>query len=266
MSHFAATIAKPRPGKPRRAGFTWISLFGEGPKQIEALLETTAPYIDRAKLAYGSSVLADDATLKAITALLRAAAIDVYPGGTLLEMALHSGRREAFFDWVAEMGFTGLEVCDGVIEMSDEVRAGCIAEARRRGLTVTSVIQEVIRKPVIEVLTLAERIERARKDLAAGASQAHVVFQAMVRGETPSDVVGPVKREQVRLMVEALGAEALVFEAPTTDNQLAYLRLLGPEVSLGHVDPRTVVQLEAQRRGLGYESFWSQRWGRPHWS
>jgi len=24
--------------------------------------------------------------------------------------------------------------------------------------------------------------------------------------------------------------------------------------------------MEAQRRGLGYESFWSEVWQRPHWS
>ena len=88
----------------------------------------------------------------------------------------------------------------------------------------------------------------------------------MARGETPKDVVGPIKREQVRLLIEAVGAEQLVFEALSTDDQLAYLRMVGPDVSLGHVDPRTVAQLEAQRRGLGYESCWSKVWGRAHWS
>jgi len=31
------------------------------------------------------------------------------------------------------------------------------------------------------------------------------------------------------------------------------------------VPPPTVVILEAQRRGLGYESFWSKVWKRDHW-
>lgn len=266
MTDFLDAIVKPRAAKPRQAGSTWISLFGEGPRQVEALLETTADYIDRAKLAYGSGVLAKPQTLRAITALLSQASIDVYPGGTLLEMAIRAGRRDQFFDWVREMGFTGIEVCDGVIEMSDDLRSECIATAAAAGLNVTTVVQEVIRKPVVEVVTMRERIERARRDLAAGASHVHVVFQAMARGETPADVVGPIKREQVRLLTEAVGAERLVWEALSTDDQLTYLRLLGPDVSLGHVDPKTVVQLEAQRRGLGYESCWSQVWGRAHWS
>src|ERR1017187_4967285 len=206
MNEFLSTIVKPRPAKPRTKGCTWVSLFGEGPRQVEALLETTADYIDRAKMAYGSSLLAKPEVLQAITCQLKDAGIGAYPGGTILEMAIRAGQRDQFFDWVLKMGFTGVEVCDGVIEMSTELRADCIGYAVKAGLTVTTVVQEVIRKPVVEVVTLRERIDRAKRDLGAGASQCHVVFQAMARGETPADIVGPIKREQVRLLVEAVGA------------------------------------------------------------
>jgi phosphosulfolactate synthase (CoM biosynthesis protein A) len=77
--------------------------------------------------------------------------------------------------------------------------------------------------------------------------------------------VGPIKREQVRALVEVVGAERLVWEATRLEDQLYYLRALGRDVNLGHVPAATVVQLETQRRGLGYESFWSKVWGRAHW-
>src|SRR5690606_15983179 len=126
--------------------------------------------------------------------------------------------------------FTGIEVCDGVIPMSDQLRHDSIARSRDAGFSVNTVVQEDVRKPVIEVEALAKRTQRARDDLAAGADQVHLVFQAMARGETPSDVVGPAKRDHAHALVDAVGLDKLVFEAMSPDEQLFYLRLLGPKV------------------------------------
>jgi phosphosulfolactate synthase len=263
---FAEHLVKPRPGKPRIAGSTWITLFGEGPRQLEAMLETSGEFIDRAKLAYGSALLARPSLVKSITAILREHQVEPYPGGTILEMAVRLGKVNEYFDWLLAMGFTGCEVCDGVIEMTREERSQYIRMGVERGLNVTSVVQEVIRKPVVEVVPLNDRIARAKADFEAGATQAHFIYQAMARGETPSDVVGPLKFEQVKRVIAEIGSERMVCEALSADDQLKYLRVFGPDISLGHVDARTVVQLEAQRRRLGYETFWSEVWGRPHWS
>jgi phosphosulfolactate synthase len=252
--------------KPRENGQTWVSFFGEGLSDIGAFLEVAAPYIDRAKIAYGSAVLASPEMLRDINALLKAAAVEPYPGGTLLEMALYFGRLDEFIDWARGAGFTGLEICDGVIEMSDELRADTIRRAVDEGFHVTSVVQEVVRKPVVDVVPLEDRIERVRRDLEAGATRAHIVFQAIARGEVSSDMVGPIKARQAERLVEEIGADLLVWEAQGLEEQVAFLRLFGSTVNLGHVQPRTAVQLEAQRRGLGYESFWSEVWKRPHWS
>jgi phosphosulfolactate synthase len=263
---FANLLVSPRAGKPRVAGSTWITLFGEGPRQLEALLETSSEFIDRAKLAYGSALLAKPALLKTVTAMLRERGIEPYPGGTILEMAIRLGHVPAFYDWAQEMGFTGIEICDGVVEMTREERSSYIRMGVERGLNVTTVVQEAIRKPVIEIVPLNDRIARAKADLEAGATQAHFIYQGMARGETPADVVGPLKFEQVKRVIAEIGSERMVCEALSADDQLKYLRTFGPEISLGHIDPRTVVQLEAQRRRLGYETFWSAVWGRPHWS
>jgi phosphosulfolactate synthase len=263
---FPGSIAEPRPYKPRARGQTWISLFGEGPRAVEDLITMAGPFIDRAKLAYGSSLLADRGTLTAIIDFLTKAGVDVYPGGTLVEMALRAGRYADLLAWARDTGFTAIEVCDGVIELPAPDRRRAIADARAAGFRVTTVVQEVIRKPHAEVVSLRQRIERVKEDLGAGATHCHIVFQAMMRGETPTDVVGPIKRGEVRALVEAAGAEHLTWEATNIDDQLFYLRAIGRDVNLGHVPAATVVQLEAQRRGLGYESFWSKVWGLDHWA
>ncbi|HXG16289.1 MAG TPA: phosphosulfolactate synthase [Calidithermus sp.] len=262
---FPDSLAAPREGKPRRRGQTWISLFGEGLKTIEDLLVTAGPFIDRAKLAYGSSLLLDRGVLRTMMTLLHKAEVDVYPGGTLVEMAIRAGRYDDLLAWARDVGFTGIEVCDGVIELPAPARRAAIERALVAGFRVTTVVQEVVRKPLVEVVPLKTRIERAREDLAAGATDVHIVFQALMRGETPGDVVGPIKREHVRALLDALGPERLVWEASRLEDQLFYLRTVGRDANLGHVPPATVVQLEAQRRELGYETFWSRVWQRPHW-
>jgi phosphosulfolactate synthase len=222
-------------------------------------------FIDRAKLAYGSSLLAERGALRSIMDLLHKASVDVYPGGTLVEMAIRDGRYDDLLAWARDTGFTAIEVCDGVIELPPPARRQAIERAQAAGFRVTTVVQEVVRKPLSEVVPLRERIQRAQEDLAAGASHAHIVFQALMRGETPSDVVGPIKREQVRALVEVIGPDRLVWEATRLEDQLYYLKTIGRDANLGHVPLGTVVQLEAQRRDLGYETFWAKVWKRQHW-
>ncbi len=203
-----------------RRGQTWIALFGEGPSEVEALLEVAGPYIDRAKLGYGSSLLMSWDGLRRVTGALRAHGVICYPGGTLVEMALRAGKLPQFFDWAHSAGFDGLEVCDGVIEMSDELRADTIRAAVKQGFHVSTVVQEAIRKPVVEIVPLEERLLRCKADLEAGAEYAHIVFQGLMRGETPSDVVGPIKRDQTMILVELVAPDKLEFEAITTDDKL----------------------------------------------
>lgn len=259
-------LGKSVPPRGTARGQTWIALFGEGPSQIEALLETAGPYVDRAKLGYGSSLLLSWPALTRVTTALRRAGVICYPGGTLVEMALRAGKLEQMFDWAKRAGFDGLEICDGVIEMSDGQRADTIGQAVTAGFRVSTVVQEAIRKPVVEIVPLEGRIARCKADLAAGADFAHIVFQGLMRGETPSDVVGPIKRDQAMILVERVGADRLVFEAMTGDDQLKFIRMMGKDVNLGHVAPGTVIQLTAQRTAFAYETFWSEVWGRPHWS
>lgn len=265
ITSFVDLLAGERPDSSD-LGTTWITLWGEGIRSVQDIVEMSGRRIGRAKLAYGSSLLTEPRLLQRIVGLLNDAGITTYPGGTVLEMALRRDDFQAFIDWAHAVGFSGVEVCDGVIPMSDRQRRDSIARARDAGFSVNTVVQEVVRKPVIEVESLAKRIDRAHADLDAGAEKVHLVFQAMARGETPSDVVGPAKRDHAFALVEAVGLDRLVFEALSPDEQLFYLRLLGPKVNIGHVDPRHVMLLETLRQGLGYETFWSEVWQREHWS
>ena len=92
-----------------------------------------------------------------------AAGVICYPGGTLVEMALRVGKLPEMLDWAHKAGFDGLEVCDGVIEMSDELRADTIGAAVKQGFRVSTVVQEAIRKPVVEIVPLRNGSPAARR-------------------------------------------------------------------------------------------------------
>ena len=66
---------------------------------MEALLETAGPYIERAKLGYGSSLLMSWEALTRVTAALRHSGVICYPGGTLVEMALRAGKLAEMLDF-----------------------------------------------------------------------------------------------------------------------------------------------------------------------
>ena len=142
-------------------------------------------------------------------------------------MAIRAGRYGELLAWARDTGFTAIEVCDGVIELPPAERRRAIEDARAAGFRVTTVVQEVVRKPRAEVVPLRARIERVRGGPGGGGHHAHVVFQAMLRGETPSDVIGPIKRGEVKALDDAVGPERLTWEATRLDDQLHYLRTFG---------------------------------------
>jgi phosphosulfolactate synthase len=59
--------------------------------------------------------------------------------------------------------------------------------------------------------------------------------------------------------VEAFGADAVVFEAPTKASQFALLDLFGPSVLLSNVRLEELLRVEIYRRGLHSDAF-----GRPN--
>lgn len=72
-------------------------------------------YVDRVKLAFGTTLLYDEDFLGEQIRLLRAAEIEVSPGGTCGEIALHPGRFPQFLARAHDLGFTTIEVSDGTI-------------------------------------------------------------------------------------------------------------------------------------------------------
>ncbi len=84
-------LIQDRAKKPRRVGVTMVLDRCKGLSETEDLLELTGDYVDHIKLSFGTSVLLDDGLLRRKIEIIRDRGIDVYPGGTLFEIALFQG-------------------------------------------------------------------------------------------------------------------------------------------------------------------------------
>jgi phosphosulfolactate synthase len=167
------------------------------------------------------------------------------PGGSLLEVAAYERRADECLEWLAECGFAQVEVSDGLGLLG----AGAKAALIRRAAASFVVVAEVGMKEPTSVLTPATWVELARADLDVGA--AAVIAEGRESGTVGLYAAdGSIRADVVDALLDHVGPERLVFEAPRKDQQAWLIRHVGPEVNLANVAPRDALGLEALRLGL----------------
>ncbi|CAB1129130.1 Phosphosulfolactate synthase [Candidatus Hydrogenisulfobacillus filiaventi] len=257
---WAGVLAWPYPdrsGKPRRFGRTMVIDKGLGLTDTRDLMELGADYVDYVKLTFGTSAFYPAALLRRKIALVRQAGVEIFPGGTFLELAALQGKLEAFLDRAAELGFTGIEVSDGTVRMDPRARRAAIQRARRWGFRF--VLSEVGKKdPRDRVPTMAlwEQVER---DLEAGADLVIVEGRESGAGVVIYDAQGAIIDQEVEALVTHVSdPRRLLWEAPRKHQQQELIARFGPDVNLGNVHPEDVLALEALRVGLRADTL--RRW------
>jgi|GEM_PF-15753 len=241
------------PARPRDKGLTSILDKGLGPGQVRDLIATAGDWIDVVKMGWGTSRFQPEPTLRGKIDLFREAGVEVCTGGTLLEIAQAQGRVSQVLEGARRLGFTMIEVSNGVHPMSASQKLELIVRAREAGFRVWS---EVGKKDPEEDarLTLEQRLDAVRMELAEGAEK--VVLEARESGTlgiySPS---GEPADELIHRLVEAVDARHLVFEAPRKSQQVWMIRNLGADVSLGNVAPEDALSLVTLRTGFRGDTF-----------
>jgi phosphosulfolactate synthase len=207
--------------KPRTDGYTMVLDKGLGRYAVTDLMETAADYIDFLKLSFGTSAFYDEKTVREKIEIATSAGVDVYPGGTFLEVTVWQGRFEAYLQRAKELGFTGIEVSDGTIEIADEVRADCLKRALDAGFKVLS---EVGKKSPDEKIATTE--------------MHHLKSGAVDESEVDQIVAGVADPEK------------LMWEAPIKNQQQYMILRFGTNVNLGNIPTTDLMALEALRQGL----------------
>jgi phosphosulfolactate synthase (CoM biosynthesis protein A)/phosphosulfolactate phosphohydrolase-like enzyme len=247
-------IEYPRlPAKPRTTAVTSVLDGGLGPAEARDRVAVAGEWIDVVKLGWATARLTPTATLREKIAIYRSAAIEVCSGGTFLEIAFAQDRVREFLAGARDLGLSMVEVSNGVHPMSEQDKLELIERARAAGFTVWS---EVGRKDADEDARIGidERCTAIERELQAGANK--VILEARESGTVGIyDRSGAPAVEMIQRIVERIGTERLVFEAPRKEQQLWMIRSLGPGVNLGNVPPEEALALATLRTGLRGDTF-----------
>jgi phosphosulfolactate synthase len=240
--------------KPRRRGLTMILDRCQGLAATTDLLEMVGEYVDHVKLSFGTSVLLSEAFIRRKNELIRAHNIDIYPGGTLAEVMLVQGAYSEYLKRAKVLGFTAIEVSDGTITMSRQVRRAAIKRALDAGFKV---ISEVGKKDSSIEIPVSQLCDQICDDLALGVDKVIVEARESGAGIGIYDAGGAIREDKLTAMLAQLCGheDDIIWEAPRTGQQAQLIMHCGSNVSLGNVKPRDVLGLEALRCGLRYETF-----------
>lgn len=250
MNTFEKIVAIPLPGrssKPRQTGLTMVIDKGLGGVQAADLSEIAAEWIDVVKLGFGTSRLCPEEIVARKISAYKEQAIQVMPGGTLLEVALAQGRLSGFLEEAGRIGFDSIEVSDGTIQMDDETRRRVIGEAAGAGFTVFA---EVGSKFADADLSAEETVREIKRDLELGAFKVIIEAREAGQGVGIFDASGGIVDDKLEAIVAGADLSNVLFEAPQKAQQVVLIKKFGVDVSLGNIQPTDVHALEALRAGL----------------
>ncbi|WP_153796150.1 phosphosulfolactate synthase [Foetidibacter luteolus] len=236
--------------QPRSYGLTMITDKGLSLQQTKDLLSIASPYIDLAKLAFGTSFVTPQ--LKEKIEAYQQAGVPVYIGGLLFEAFV---ARKQFDDYVKVMddyGITYVEISDGSIDIPHAAKCGYIAKLSERFTVLSEVGSKD--KDRVQVTPPYKWIELMSAELTAGAS--YIVAEAREAGTVGLyRDSGEVREGLVYEILTKIPAEKIIWEAPQKDQQLFFLKLVGCNANLGNIAPEEMIALEAMRIGLRGDSF-----------
>lgn len=232
-----------RPAKPRNVGRTMMLDKGLSSRQVEDLIEVAADYIDVVKLGWGTAVITR--TLDKKLNIYRDAGIPVYFGGTLFEAVYIRGQLDTYRTILQEFGVGHVEVSDGSIALSQAEKLEIISDLARDFV----VYSEVGSKDKSRILPPYKWVQMIRAELDAGSAM--VICEARESGTAgifrPN---GEVRSGLVDEIVDMVGAERVMFEAPLKSQQVWFIRSLGSNVNVGNISPEEIIPLETLRLGL----------------
>jgi phosphosulfolactate synthase len=238
--------------KPRQSGLTLAIDNGLPNGLLKDYFESCGDYIDTIKLGWGTSVITP--MLKQKLELCKSFDIPVYFGGTLFEIAYINDQVEEYLDWLEECGVTYMEVSDGSVSMSKEVKLDFIRRISKR----FQVFSEYGSKDEKKSSPPAHWVQSIKAELEAGATK--VIAEGRESGNVGLyQENGEVRTGLVQeLMESGIPFNNLIFEAPIKHQQVWFIENYGVETNFGNIALNDVIGLETFRRGLRGDTIFLQ--------
>jgi phosphosulfolactate synthase len=233
----------PRTAKPRSEGITHVLDRGLSVADVDGLVEVAGEYIDFVKLGWGTAVATGN--LEPKLARYKEHGIPAMFGGTLTELAIAQNRLDRFVASLHELGIEHIELSDGTLNIESERKLELIGRLAEE----FTVLSEVGSKDDTRIMAPYRWVEHIQSELEAGA------WKVIAEGREGGNVGifrhdGEVRQGLVDEILHAIPADKIVFDAPRKDQQVWFVRRLGPDVNLGNITPEDVLSLETIRVGL----------------
>ncbi|MCP5368847.1 MAG: phosphosulfolactate synthase [Hyphomicrobiales bacterium] len=227
--------------------------FGLPLGRVEDILEFSAPYLDLAKVATGTSRLYSEEHLRRKLDLYRSHAVRPFLGGQFQEYVFATQGEQAipsFLDEAKRLGFEVVEVSDNTVPLSPEQRKRQIGLAVDKGLAVFGEVGSKAGDNVLDTL-----VAQANDALAAGAELLLVEGAELTEGGRPN-------RELLNGLRDRIDMDKVLFELPgpwisgvtlseVHDLKKFLVAEFGPDINIANVMPDDIVETEALRVGLG---------------
>ena len=239
-----------RTSQPRVNGITMITDKGLGLQETKDFLSIAYPYVDLAKLAFGTAFVTP--LLEEKIKVYQSYNIPVYFGGLLFEAFVYRNQFDDYINTINTYGINYVEISDGSIDISHEVKCNYIKQLSKSCTVLSEVGSKD--KDRVKVTPPYQWIKLMQAELDAGAS--HVIAEAREAGTVGLyRDSGEVREGLVYEILTKISAEKIIWEAPQKDQQLFFLKLLGCNANLGNIATEEVIALEAMRVGLRGDSF-----------
>lgn len=240
---------KERTVKPRSTGLSMIIDKGLGLTDTKDLMDLASDYIDHLKLTFGTSAFYHTRLLRQKIEMVKSYGVHIFPGGTFLELALLQGRIIEYLDRARELGFTGVEISDGTIDIDQETRHNTIKLARAYGFDL--VVSEVGKKDPRDQDHTLPLYDQVNCDLESGSDIVIVEGRESGEGVVIYDEEGNILSSEIDDMVSHVkDTSRLLWEAPQKKQQQELIMRFGPNINLGNIQPQDILALEALRVGL----------------
>ncbi len=222
---------------------------GLGVMQLQDVLNSSKSHIHFWKSGFGTSCLYEASVLKQKNLLLQANDIITYPGGTLFEAAYFKNMAEHYLHEAKNNAFNGIEISDGTIDLPASARHKYISMAKQHGFTVFS---EIGKKTETGFANL---IDSVKADLASGAD--YVILEGRESGTSGLYNQNGIITDSILDVFEQADdlLSKIIWEAPTTAQQIFLLKQFGSSVNLGNIAVHDILSLAALRRGLRSDTF-----------
>ena len=237
-----------RTQKPRVKGYTMAMDKGLSLREVEDFLSVAGEYVDVVKLGWATSFVTPH--LKEKVALYHQADVPVYLGGTLFEAFVVRNQFDDYCRTLDQFGLSYAEVSDGSIELPHGEKCEYIRRLSER----VTVLSEVGSKDETKIMPPYKWIELMQAELDAGAWK--VIGEAREGGTVGLfRSTGEVRSGLVEEILTKIPFEKIIWEAPQKEQQVWFIKLLGPNVNVGNIAPNEVIPLETIRIGLRGDTF-----------